>query len=120
MLSQKLLAHARLVIHAAERRFRGDLYEVAIALVVLCQHQQMVIFIAFRSRTMIIFLTYVKLAADDRLNSCVLGCVMEGNRPKNVAVIRHGNRRLPELSHALNQLVYIAGAVEKRIIGMKM
>src|SRR5579884_1615223 len=120
VLREELLAHPRLVVHAVERSFRRDLYQVAIAFVVLRQHQQMVVFIAFGRSAMVVLLADVEFAADDRLDSGVLGRVVEGNCTKNVAMVGHRDRGLTQLGHAFDQPIYVAGAVQKRVIGVEM
>jgi hypothetical protein len=42
------------------------------------------------------------------------------NSAKNIAVVGHGNSGHAQLFGALAEFVHVAGAVEHRIIGMKM
>ena len=96
-----------------ERRFRRNLYEIPIAFIVLRQNKKMVVLIALRRSAMVIFLADIKLASEERRNSGVLGRVVEGHCTKNVAMGGHGDRTLPKLANALDQLIYIAGAIQK-------
>src|SRR5438270_2348055 len=69
---------------------------------------------------MVVLLTDVKLAADDRLDRSFGGSVIKGNCTENVAMIGHGNRFLPNFGYAFDQFFDIAGPVEQRVVGMQM
>src|SRR5438270_4524622 len=77
MLRKELLAHTRFVVHAVERGFGRDLYQIAIAFVVLGQNEQVIVLVAFGSGAMIIFLADVEFAADDRLYAGLLRGVVK-------------------------------------------
>ena len=54
MLGQIVLADARLAIEAVQRGLRGNADQVAVALFVFRQHQQMVVVVALRSGAMVL------------------------------------------------------------------
>src|SRR6266568_4227156 len=123
MFRKEFLADPWLVIKTMQRSFRGDLYQVAIALFVLCQHKKVVVCIAVRRRAlnaMIVLLADVKLAADDWLNSGGFSGVHKMHRAKNIAVVSHGHGRHAQLFDAMAELFDVASAVEHRIVSMKM
>ncbi len=83
----------------------------------------MVIRVAFGRHPLgvvILFLAYVQLAPDDRLNIHRLRRVIEVNCAKNIAVIGHRDRRHPEFLYPFNQLVNVAGAIQEGVIGVQM
>ena len=120
MFGEKLLADARLVVEAVQRGFGDNLDQVAITLVVFRQHDEMVVAVALGRGAMIFLLADVELAAQDRLDARFLGGVDEGHRAEDVAVIGHGDRRHLELLDAVDQALDLAGAVEHRVVGVKM
>ena len=65
-----------------QRRFRNDLYQVAVALVVFRQHDQMVVAVAFGRGSMIFLLADVQLATQDGLYACFFSGVGEPTAPK--------------------------------------
>jgi hypothetical protein len=120
---KKLFTDARLVVKTAQRRFRRDLCQVAVAFLVFRKHQKVVIGIAFRRSALdvvVVFLADVKLAADDRLHSRLVGRVDEMHRAKDVAMVGHGDCGHTELFHALDELFHVASAVEHGIVGMQV
>src|SRR6266568_1317018 len=123
MFRQEFFADPWFVIEAVQRSFRGDLYQVAIALFVLCQDKKMVVRVAVRRRAlnaMIVLLADVKLATDDGLNSGGFGGVHKMHSAKNIAVVSHGHGRHAQLFDAMAELFDVASAVEHRIVSMKM
>ena len=120
---QKLLAHPRLVVEAAQRGFRRDPGQVAVAFLVFGQDQKMVIGIAVgRSAfdVVVVLLADVKLAADDRLHSGLVRGIHEMDCAEDVAVVGHGDRGHAQLFHALDKLFHVAGAVEHGVVGMEV
>ncbi len=94
MLRQKLLAHSRLVIKAVQRSFRRNLHQIAVALFVLGQHQQMVVGVAVGRRALdvvIILLADIKFAAHDRLHASVIRRIHKMHGAKNISVVGHGH-----------------------------
>ena len=95
-----------------QRRFGDNLDQVAVALVILSQHDQMVVAVAFRRGAMVLFLADIKFAAKDRLHTRFLRRIDERHRAKDVAMIGHGHRRHVELFDTLDQALDVASAVE--------
>ncbi len=120
MLGEKFLADARLVVEAVQRRFGDDLDQVAIAFVVLRQHDQMVVAVALGRGAMVFLLADVKLAAQDRLHARFFGGVGECHRAEDVAVVGHGHGGHVQFLDALDQALDVAGAVEHGVVGVKM
>ena len=79
-----------------QRRLRRDADQVAIALFVLRQHQQMVVVVALRIGAMVFLLADVKLAAQDRLDALLLRRLKEVHRAIDIAVIGDRNRLLAD------------------------
>ena len=120
VVGEKLLADARLVIEPVQRGLGDDLHQVAIALVVLGQHDEMVVAVALGRRAMIFLLADVELATQDRLHARFLGGVHERYRAEDVAVIGHGDRRHLQLLDAIDETLDLARAVEHGEIGMQV
>ena len=93
MFGQKFLADAGLVIEAMQRRFGNDLDQIAIALVIFGQHDEVVVAVALGRGAMIFLLADVELAAQDRLHARFFGGIGERNSAKDVAMVGHGDRR---------------------------
>src|SRR5579864_4761810 len=123
MFRQKFLAYARFVVETVERRFRGNLHQIAIAFFILRQDQKMVVRVPIGRSTfdvVIVLLAYIELTTDDRLDPHMLGRIHEMHCAKNIAVIGHGNRGHAQLLRALAEFVYVAGAVKHGIVSMEM
>ena len=120
MLSEEPFAHARLVVEAVQRRFGDNLDQVAIAFVILGQHDEMVVGVAFGRRAMVFLLADVKLAAQDRLHPGFLGRIMECHRTEDVAVIGDRDGGHVEFLDPADEALDLAGSVEQGIVGMKM
>src|SRR5438309_11876498 len=76
--------------------------------------------LAFGLLAMIFGLGHVEFAPDDRLNALRFGGVVEMNGAEDVAVVGHGDRRLPEGRDARDQLLYIARPIEHGVVGMQV
>jgi hypothetical protein len=120
VFGEEAFADSGLVVEAIERSFRTDFDEVAIALFVFGQHQQVVITVALRFGAMIFFLADVEFAANDRLYTSFLGGIHEMYCAEDVAVIRHGHGRHAEFFGSLAEQLDVAGSVEHGVIGMQM
>ena len=123
VLRQKFLADARLVVKTVQRGFRGDLDQVAVALFVFGQHQQVIVSVALGRRALdvvVVFFADVEFAADDRLHAVLVGGVDKMHRAEDVAVIGHGDGGHAQFLDALAQLFYVTGAVEQGIVGVEM
>ena len=120
MFGEKLLADARLVIKAVQRSLRGDLYQIAIALFIFGEHEQVVIRVALGGGAVIILFANIEFAADDRLHARMFGRIHEMDCAKNVAVVSHGHGRHTQLLYALAKFLDITGAIEQGVVGMQM
>ena len=120
VFGEKFLADARLVVEAVQRRLGNNLNQIAIALVVFGQHDEVVVAVTFGRGAMIFLLADVELAAQDGLHTRFFSGVGESHRAENVAVIGHGDRRHVEFLHPLDQTFDLAGAVQHGIVGVKM
>ena len=69
---------------------------------------------------MVILFADVKLAADDGLHALVSSCVHKMNRAKYIAVVGDRNGRHVQFFDALDQLLYVAGPIEQRVVSMQM
>ena len=69
---------------------------------------------------MILRLAHVKLAAQDRLDAFRLRRIEKVHRAVDIAVVRHGDRLLPQRRHAVHKLVDVASPVEQRVFRMQM
>ena len=103
-----------------QRCLGDDLHQVAVALIVLGQHDEMVVGVALRRGAMVFLLGDVELAAQDRLNTGFLGGVDERDGAEDVAVVGHGDRGHLEFFDAADQALDLASAVEHGEVGMKM
>src|SRR4030081_1296095 len=123
MLSQKFLAHPRLVVEAVQRGFRRDLHQVAVAFFIFGEHQQMVISVAvgWSARDdVIVFLADIQFASDDRFHSDLMRGIYKMHRAKNIAVIGHGHRGHAKFMNPINEFFDVASAVEQGVIAMQM
>src|SRR3982751_594679 len=120
VLRQKFLADPWLVIKPVQRSLGGDLYQVPVSLFVLCQHEQVIVGVALRSRPVILLLANVQLASHDRLDAMLVCRIHEMHGAKNVAVIGHGHGGHAELLHALAQLFDVTSAIEQGIVGVQV
>ncbi len=105
VLGQKFLADARLVIKTVQRSFRGDLHQIAVALFIFCEHQQMVVVIAFGRGAMVVFLADVEFATQDGLDTPRFGLVEKMQCDKHVAMIGDRNRGHAQFAYALDELI---------------
>src|SRR5687767_9375419 len=62
----------------------------------------------------------IDLAPEDRIEPALARLIVEHNRREHVAMLGDRRRRHPELHHPIEQLVDAAGAVEQRVLAMKM
>ena len=120
MLGEKFLADARLVIEAVQRRLGNNLDQVAIALIVLGQHDEVVVAVSLGRGAMVFLFADVQFAAQNRLYSRIFGGIGEGYRAKNIAMIGHGDRRHVEFLDPVDEALNVASAVEHRIIRVQM
>ena len=120
VLGQKLLADARLSVEAMQRGLRGNSDQILVALFVFSQHQQVVVLVVLRLGPVILVLADIELAAQNRLDTLLLGCIKKMHRSEDVAVIGHCHRALPQFGSSLDKLFHVAGAVKQRVFGMQV
>ena len=115
---EQLLVDARPVVKAFGIARRDELDQVLVALVRL-REQHEVIRLGLRSRLVEAApLRDVDLAAENRLQSAIARVVVEDDRRKQVAVLRHRERRHLQLDGFIQQLVDAARAIEEREFGV--
>jgi hypothetical protein len=68
----------------------------------------------------IVVLADVEFAAEDGLDGFLLHGVEEVDCAEDVAVIGHGGSGLADFAEVPGEFVYIAGAIEEGVIGVKM
>ncbi len=102
VLGQVLFRNTRLAVEAVQRRLGGNADEVAVALFVLRQHQQMVVVVALRVGAVVLLLTHVQLAAEDRLDALLFRSLEKMHGAVNIAVIGNRNRGLAYVLDALD------------------
>jgi hypothetical protein len=114
------LAHARLAIEAVQRSLRGNPHQVAVALFVLRQHQQVIVVVPLAGRAMVLVLADIQLAAQNRLDPLGLRRIEKVHRPIDIPVVGHGDRLLPQRRHPVHQLGQVASPVQQRVLRMQM
>lgn len=115
---EEAFADTRLVVEAVHGGFRTDLGEVAVALFVLGEDEQVIVSVALRSGAVIFLFADVKLATEDGLDADFFGGVEEVHGAEDVAMIGHGHGGHAEFLGALAEFRNVAGAVEHGVIGM--
>ena len=109
--------HHGLALGRRQLGAREQTAEVAVALLVLAQEHEVVVPVGVvLDRASL--LRDIDLAADDRVDTVLLGLVGELHRAEQVAVVGHSHRWHLLLGHQLHQLRDFACAVEQRIVGM--
>ena len=107
-------------LQALQKAGRGELDEVAVAVVVGGEQRQVVALgpggWALRRRRVVV--DQVDLTADDRLDAVLRARLVELDRAVHHAVVGEAEGRLTELRRALGQRVDLAGAVEQRVLGV--
>ena len=121
VFGEKFFADARLAIEAVQRGLAGKSNEVFIARFVFGEDEHVVVLgVGVGLAAMILFLADIELAAEDGLQVALLHGVEEVDGAVDIAVVGDGGRGLPDLFEMLGELVYVAGAVEERVIGVQM
>ena len=116
-----LVAHARLaVIHSLDVAGGDYLHQVLVALIVLGQQDEVVVFAVLAIfEVMVVMLGYVGLAAQDWLDVGVfLADVEELLHTIHVAVVRDCQTRHLELVRTGEELLYVGHPIEDGILGM--
>src|SRR5215469_1433159 len=93
-------------------------YQVAITLFVLSHHEKMVV--PAGKLTMIFGFGEIKLATQDWFDVLLLHRVEEVDRAIDVAVVSHGRGFLAYLAQVAREFVDVTGAVQERVVSMKM
>ena len=119
---EQLFVDARLIVESFHVTEGNQLAEIAIALVVHCQKNQMIVVFLGSLVDALLFEAAgrrdVDLAADDRFDAVAHRFAIKLDGAEHVAMIGHGNRRLFERLDALEQLVDFIGAVQEAVFGM--
>ncbi len=122
---EQFLVNARLVIIALQMRGGGELDEIFVAGVVLCQQAEMMINVASAAGAAgFLFQPAagrdINLAADDGLDAFFARGLVKINRAVHRAVIGDGERGELQFMRFFHQPVQPAGAIEQRILGVQM
>ena len=80
----------------------------------------MVIGVAFRRGAMVVLFADVQFAADDWLDSVLMGGIDEMHGAENVAVIGHRDCGHAEFLHALAELFDVTSAVQQGVVGVQV
>ncbi|MEI9998625.1 MAG: hypothetical protein WDO13_05390 [Verrucomicrobiota bacterium] len=120
MLREDFLVDARLVVHALEVRRGDELDQVAVALLVLGQEQEMsrglprVAGLAVQAAAR----REVDLAPDDRLDVDLAALLVKFDRAEEIAVVAQGQRGHLQLRRSRGQLRNPARTVEQAVLGV--
>ena len=120
VLRQQLLVNAGLVVEPFQVAGADQLDQVAIALQVLAQQNQVVGVFAVARAAAAVAGGDVHLTADDGLDAVGFGGLAELGRPEEVAVVGHRYRRHPLPGGQLSQARNGAGAVQQTVVGVEM
>ena len=120
MLREQFVVHARLVIKTVEKTGGNELNQVAVTLVVLAQKDEMIRALGCRATIFVIVRRDVDFAADDRLHAVRCRLVVEIRGGEKIAVIRHRDGGHSAARGFGGQLADFAGAVEKRVVRVKV
>ena len=123
-LAQELLVDPRLVVESLGEAVRDQLAEVAVALVVHGQQDQVVVVFPVAAVDPLALVaaarSHVDLAAEDRLDPGRHRLPVELHRAEHVAVVGHGDGRLPQALGPLDQRGDLVGAVQQAVLGVAM
>ena len=120
VLLQHLFINPGLGIKALDEARGHQLDQVFVAGFILAQQHQMV-----RAVDPVHLVepgagSHIDLAADDRLNACLFGCLVKIHTAIHCAMIGNGNGGLPQLLHPVENFIDPAGAVQQAVFGMDM
>jgi hypothetical protein len=79
-----------------------------------------VVVVALRIGAVILLLRDVQLAAEDGLNAAGFRRVEEVDGSVDIAMVGNGDGLLANVRDALNELFYVAGSIEERVIGVQV
>ena len=117
MGGEQVLIDARLVVKAIKEGRRNHLDEVLVAFLVFAEQDEMVVTVGIGAG-LVPLLRNIHFAADNGMDPLRFGGVVEADRAKEVAVIRHSNGGHFLLGDDLHELVDFARAIEQRIVGV--
>ena len=121
MRAQKLHVDTRAVIKAVQKAARDHVAEVPVARLVFAQQNEMIrLFIQRMDLVKAGPRRDIDLAADDGLDACRLCRLIKVDRAIHDAVVRDGNRVLPQLLDSCHNFRDAARAVKKAILRMDM
>ena len=120
VLRQIFLAHARLAIEPMQACLARQPDQVAVALFVFRQHQQVVVLVVGRLGTMVLGLAHVELAPQNRLDALLFRRIEKVHSPIDIPVVGHRDRRLPQRRHPVHKLVNVASPIQQRVFRMQM
>ena len=120
VFGEELFADAWLAVEAVESRLAGEADEVAVTRFVFGEDEEMVVGVAFGSATVVFVFADVQLAAEDGLEALLVHGVEEVDRAVDVAVVGHGGGGLTDFAEVSGEFVYVTGAIEEGVIGVKM
>ena len=118
VLAEDLPVHARLVEKALEPALGDDLDEVAVAVHVLGQQDEMVAALGVLACRVEVVAAGVDLAAEDGLDAVGGAGLLEGGGREHVAVVRHGRCRHAVVLGPLAEILQADRAVEHAVFGV--
>ena len=98
----------------------NDLGQILIALVSLGQHPDVIGFVIFPARFLIVLVIghHIALAPDDGLDSALFRLLDEVDRTEQIPMIGQGHRGLAELDRPVHQPIHTTTPVQQAEIGM--
>jgi hypothetical protein len=120
VLGEIALADAGLAVEAVEGGFGGDADEVAIALFVGGEDEEVIVVVTFARGAVVLVFGDVELAAEDGLDAFFLGRFKEMDCAVDVAMVGHGDGLLAEGGDAVDEFGEVAGSVEEGVLGVEM
>ena len=107
---QQVLVDAGFVVEAVEVAGGDEVDEVAVAVLVFAEQNEVVIAVGFRAN-LVAFLRDVDFAADDGVDAFVFGCVVEFDGAEEVAMVGHGDGGHFLFDDQVHELGDFAGSV---------
>ena len=117
---QQVFVDPRLVVEALGVGRRSELDQIAVAALVLAEHDQVVWTVGVLRAVKAVRAGDVDLAADDRLQAALQRFAVKLDRPEEVAVVRDRHRSMLQLRRAVHEPRNLAGAVEQAVIRVKV
>ena len=118
MLLQQIVVYARLVVEALQVCSGGQLHQVPVALIVLCEDREVVVVLALAARGAVrpLPVRNVQLAPDDRLDARFLASGVEVHHPVHRAVVGEAEGRHAQFFGTAHHRRYPAQAVEQAVL----